>query len=186
MMQFVDSRWPVLLVVVILALLVAWWLFTRATRVDRRERRPDVLDEGAAPARRNQALIDAPPASAGITLPPGAEAMGGVAEVIAAAVQEETVAAAEAAPLSSTPSPHGGADDLTRIKGVGPKLAVLLGSLGVTSYAQIAAWSDADMDRIDGQLGTFSGRPRRDRWIEQARFLAAGDTGGYEGTFGKL
>jgi predicted flap endonuclease-1-like 5' DNA nuclease len=109
--------------------------------------------------------------------------MGGVAEVIAAAVQEETVAAAAAQPL---PPPPGSADDLTRMKGVGPKLAALLGSLGVTSYAQIAAWSDADLERIDGQLGTFSGRPQRDRWIDQARLLAAGDTAAYEGMFGKL
>jgi predicted flap endonuclease-1-like 5' DNA nuclease len=77
-------------------------------------------------------------------------------------------------------------DDLRRIKGVGPKLAALLQSLGVTSYAQIAAWTDADIDRIDAQLGTFAGRIRRDSWIEQAQLLAAGDTAGFEGKFGKL
>mgnify|MGYP000491964002 CR=1 FL=1 len=30
------------------------------------------------------------------------------------------------------------------------------------SFAQIAAWSEADIDRIDAQLGTFAGRIRRD------------------------
>jgi predicted flap endonuclease-1-like 5' DNA nuclease len=75
---------------------------------------------------------------------------------------------------------------LRRIKGVGPKLAALLEGLGVTRFEQIAGWSDADVERIDAQLGTFSGRIRRDDWIEQARLLSNGDTGAYEARFGKL
>ena len=61
-----------------------------------------------------------------------------------------------------------------------------LNELGVTSLAQIAAWSEADVDRIDGQLGRFQGRIRRDNWIEQARLLSGGDTAAYEAQFGKL
>jgi len=179
-----DMDWVVLAAVALVVLLVALWLFGRASRAPaRRERRPDVLDEGAAPAQRNQALIDAAPAAAApFVAAPAAELMGGVAEVIAAAVQEETDDAAKAqpAPADST------ADDLTRIKGVGPRLSALLGQLGVTRFAQIAQWTEADLARIDPQLGSFAGRPARDQWIEQARLLAAGDTAGYEGKFGKL
>jgi predicted flap endonuclease-1-like 5' DNA nuclease len=80
----------------------------------------------------------------------------------------------------------GEGDDLRRIKGLGPKLVTLLNALGVTSYAQIAGWSEADIDRIDAQLGTFAGRIRRDSWVEQAKLLAAGDTAGFEAKFGKL
>lgn len=185
MMQQLETGWLVWLAVAVVALLIAWWLFSRASRSGPvRERRPDVLDEGAAPAQRNQALIDAAPAASGIAVPPAGEAMGGVAEVIAAAVQEE---AAAAGGLEAAPGiPERGVDDLTRIKGVGPKLSALLGQLGVTSYAQIAAWTDADIARIDPQLGSFAGRPARDKWVEQARLLAAGDTASYEGQFGKL
>ena len=56
----------------------------------------------------------------------------------------------------------------------------------MTSFAQIAAWSEADIDRIDDQLGRFKGRIRRDNWIEQARLLTSGDTAAYEAQFGKL
>jgi len=185
MQQQLQQNWPVLAVIVMLALLVAWWLFSRASKPVERARRPDVLDEGAAPAARNQALIDAAPAaSAAYTIAPAAGTLGGVAEVIAAAVQEEAadMGATEVAPGL----PHLPADDLTRIKGVGPKLSTLLGQLGVTSFAQIAAWTDADLARIDPQLGAFAGRPARDKWVEQARFLAAGDAAGYEAQFGKL
>ena len=77
-------------------------------------------------------------------------------------------------------------DDLTRIKGLGPKLEAQLRDLGVTSLAQIAAWDDADVERIDAQLGRFQGRIHRDNWREQAQLLAAGDRQAYEDRFGKL
>ena len=104
--------------------------------------------------------------------------------MIAAAVQEETAAAG----LDERPAdaPDLPADDLTRIKGLGPKLSTLLAGLGVTRFAQIAAWTDADLAAIDAKLGSFAGRPARDQWVEQARLLAAGDTAGYESRFGKL
>jgi len=181
-----QQNWPVLAVVVVLALLVAWWLLSRGSRPVERSHAPDVLDEGAAPAERNQALIDAAPAaSAAYAIPPAAGTMGGVAEVIAAAAQEEVADAGSIETASALPETS--ADDLTRIKGLGPKLATVLGGLGVTSFAQIAAWNEVDLARIDDQLPpAFKGRPARDKWVEQARFLAAGDTAGYEGQFGKL
>lgn len=183
MMPYLEGNWPALIVAVVLVLLVAWWLFSRASKPAPRQHRPDVLDPGAAPAQRNQALIDAAPAaSAAAAIPPAAGLMGGIGEVIAVAAHEE--AAQAVVPDAVTKAVEG--DDLTRIKGVGPKLSALLGSLGVSSFAQIAAWSDDDLARIDAQLGSFSGRPQRDQWIEQARLLSAGDMAAYEGKFGKL
>ncbi|MDP5277727.1 hypothetical protein Q9Q95_02220 [Sphingomonas sp. DG1-23] len=91
-----------------------------------------------------------------------------------------TLAASDPAPSAS------GADDLTRMKGVGPKLAERLNALGVTSFAQLAAFGPAEAEALDAQLGSFQGRIHRDRWIEQAGFLARGDQAGYEAVFGKL
>lgn len=89
-------------------------------------------------------------------------------------------------PVASAPSAGDGADDLLRLKGVGPKLNLLLIELGVTRYAQIAAWTDADIAAIDARLGNFRGRPVRDQWVDQARYLAAGDLAGFEAKYGKL
>jgi len=61
----------------------------------------------------------------------------------------------------------------------------LLGELGVSSYAQIAAWSAADVERIDAQLGRFKGRITRDQWIEQAKLLSAGDEAAFTEKFGR-
>lgn len=76
-------------------------------------------------------------------------------------------------------------DDLTRIKGLGPKIATLLHEMGITRFAQIAEWDDADIDRIDSQLGRFEGRIRRDSWVEQAKFLSQGDESGFSAKFGQ-
>ena len=78
------------------------------------------------------------------------------------------------------------ADDLARIKGLGPKLQTLLPTLGITTFAQIAALTEADLAALDPQLGPFAGRPVRDGWVEQAQYLAAGDTAGFEARFGKV
>lgn len=76
-------------------------------------------------------------------------------------------------------------DDLTRIKGLGPKIATMLREQGVTHFADIAAWNDSDIDRIDAQLGRFQGRIRRDSWVAQAKLLSAGDETGFTSKFGQ-
>lgn len=70
--------------------------------------------------------------------------------------------------------PSVGADDLKQIKGVGPKLEELLNENGVSRFAQIAGWSDADIDRFAELIGRMGGRIRSDDWKEQARILAEG------------
>ncbi|GLI92558.1 hypothetical protein [Methylocystis echinoides] len=71
------------------------------------------------------------------------------------------------------PAPRdGGADDLARIKGVGPKSLEKLNALGVFHYDQIAAW-DLDNARWIGAAIGAPGRVERDKWIQQARALAS-------------
>jgi predicted flap endonuclease-1-like 5' DNA nuclease len=88
--------------------------------------------------------------------------------------------------VATPPAPAPLASDIMQLKGLGPKLAATLAGLGITRVEQIAAMSPAELDALDAQLGTFRGRPARDRWAEQARLLAAGDKAGYEAAFGKL
>lgn len=189
MTSMIEANWVAFVLALLIGLTVAWWLFGRATAPRERAHRPDVLDEGAAPAARNQALIDAPSASAAAFAATGPDVLGGIGELAALGVQTELreVPVVDDEEVAEAEAPAAGAaDDLSRIKGVGPKLVALLAGLGITRFAQIAAWSDADLARIDAQLGSFAGRPQRDNWIEQARLLASGDVGAYEAKFGKL
>jgi len=66
-----------------------------------------------------------------------------------------------------------GRDDLKRIRGVGVLIEKKLNSMGVTTYAQVANWSAADIDRVS-QVLDFKGRIERENWVEQARILSAG------------
>ena len=62
-------------------------------------------------------------------------------------------------------------DDLKLIVGVGPALERMLYQLGITTYRQIARWSERDIDEYDAKLPEFPGRIRRDGWVTQAREL---------------
>jgi NADH-quinone oxidoreductase subunit E len=91
----------------------------------------------------------------------------------AKAKSAEAVAAPEASggPAMLKKARGGKADDLKKIKGVGPKLEQTLNELGVYHYDQIAAWTVADIAWVDDRL-KFKGRIERDGWIDQAKTLA--------------
>ncbi|AMK21156.1 hypothetical protein VVT58_13695 [Sphingobium sp. SJ10-10] len=107
-------------------------------------------------------------------------------EPIAAAPAQPTPAPEPIPTSPAVTTPSGDADDLLKLKGIGPKLNTLLIELGVTRYAQIAGWNDTDIAVIDAKLGNFKGRPVRDQWIDQAKYLAAGDVAGFEAKYGKI
>lgn len=63
------------------------------------------------------------------------------------------------------------AEDLTQINGVGAVIVDKLNAIGITSLAQIAAFTDDDIERIDGELN-LKGRIKRDDWVGQAKQLS--------------
>ncbi|WJY21671.1 NADH:ubiquinone oxidoreductase [Fontisubflavum oceani] len=69
---------------------------------------------------------------------------------------------------------EGGADDLKKMKGVGPKLEQMLNEMGYYHFDQIAAWTADEVAWVDANLKGFKGRVSRDTWVEQAKLLAAG------------
>jgi len=68
----------------------------------------------------------------------------------------------------------GGADDLKRIRGIGPALEKLLHSLGYFHFDQIAAWTEKEVAWVDQNLEGFKGRVTRENWVAQARSLIEG------------
>ncbi|SLN59393.1 50S ribosomal protein L21 [Roseisalinus antarcticus] len=128
----------------------------------------------------------------------GADASGVKAAVGAGSVSASAVAAAAPAPKAAKPAKkaapaaeaqaadatgtkpgnlltearEGGADDLKKISGVGPKLEGLLNSNGVFHFDQIAAWGPEEIVYMDDLL-SFKGRIERDNWIAQATEFAA-------------
>ncbi|MEI9402814.1 proton-conducting membrane transporter [Mesorhizobium argentiipisi] len=136
-------------------------------------------DKAAAPAPA--ALMSTPAASTSAKAAPAKSAAAKKpAATKAAAAPKPTAkaapskkAAAPAAKNAAAPT-TGKADNLRRLIGIGSVNEKLLKGLGVTTYAQIAAWTDADVKRVEEVLN-FDGRIAREKWIEQAKLLAAGD-----------
>ena len=91
-------------------------------------------------------------------------------DVIEAAPEPDIEAVAAVIPEPVAPITP---DDLTRLIGVGPKLAASLAARGVTTFAQIAAWTADDLASVDKDLKLL-GRAERDAWVAQAtRFAGA-------------
>ena len=112
-------------------------------------------------------------------------ALGAAAAVAAGVVSTAAVAAAtskkkkDEAPKAEAKKPKAapkakveGTDDLKQLSGVGPALEKKLHAAGITSFAQIAAWTEEDIAKFDEEL-SFKGRIEREGWVEQAKALAA-------------
>lgn len=65
---------------------------------------------------------------------------------------------------------RGVADDLKRVNGIGPKIEGILHELGVFHFDQIAVWTEAQKEWVNGYL-KFKGRIDREQWVEQAAML---------------
>ena len=94
---------------------------------------------------------------------------GSVAAVAAAAAPAKKAAPKKA----EAPKADAAGDDLKALSGVGPALEKKLHAAGVTTFAQIAAWTEADIADFDEKL-SFKGRIEREGWVEQAKELAKG------------
>ncbi|SHH76162.1 50S ribosomal protein L21 [Marivita hallyeonensis] len=110
----------------------------------------------------------------------GAGSVSGAAVAAAApkkaAPKKEAAPKADAAPKAEkkaeAPKAAAGADDLKQLSGVGPALEKKLHEAGITTFAQIAAWTEADVEEFGEKL-SFKGRIEREGWIEQAKELAS-------------
>lgn len=94
-------------------------------------------------------------------------------EALLAELQKVKQLPASTAPASAPIEPRKPSepDDLTAIAGIGRVLASLLDKNGVRTFQQIARWTDKDIERMEGLLGSFRGRIRRDNWMASARRL---------------
>lgn len=202
MVMWLQENWVVAVVGLVVAVVLLWFLLGR-TRAEPAETpvvprdeprkplqpaKPDIV--AAEPARFKP--VEPTPVPAAKTPPPTAPDPAPVAPPAPAPVASPPPVAE---PVVSDPAPEPAAepappvsqpDNLQLIKGVGPKMVALLNGLGVTSFRQIADWTEADIAAIDPQLGAFQGRIARDNIVDQAGFLARGDKAGFEAKYGAL
>lgn len=161
-MEWVAENWLLVAIAALLAIVLLYLLLRprqRVTLTDSAPRRPHM-----AVKREGRGLIDEAAAAA-------SDVTG---EIVGAKVH------------AHLPGASGPPDDLQLLKGVGPKLAAMLGERGIIRFDQLAKLSAGQVEALDESLGAFRGRLKRDRVVEQADYLARGDREGYEARFGKL
>jgi predicted flap endonuclease-1-like 5' DNA nuclease len=74
-------------------------------------------------------------------------------------------------PTATAASDAAAGDDLKRIRGIGAGYERALQQAGVTTFADIAAWTDDDIARFADLLHTHKSRIERSQWVQQARDL---------------
>ena len=142
---------------------VAWWWMTRWTRATNLEAmagaaKAQVEAVEALVERESEVAVQAVEAAA--SLLEAASVIEPKVEIIAEEVP--------AAPVENAPE---AADDLTQLTGIGPKLAGALAARGISTFAQLADWTEEQAQAFDSEL-SLKGRVARDAWIAQARRLA--------------
>jgi predicted flap endonuclease-1-like 5' DNA nuclease len=68
-------------------------------------------------------------------------------------------------------------DDLTLIKGIGPKIEAILHEQGITTFRQIAELDESQVEALGEALGSFRGRIVRDDWVGAARQMVGAPVG---------
>ena len=133
----------------------------------------EILEKGAEKSGVRSAV-----SGRGLAFAAGAAAVvaaGAAAVVAATRSNDEAPKAEKKKPAKAAAAPKAeaaaGADDLKKLSGVGPALEKKLHEAGVTSFAQIAAWTEEDIAAMDEKL-SFKGRIQREGWVEQAQELS--------------
>ncbi|MEP2944057.1 MAG: 30S ribosomal protein S2 [Hyphomicrobiales bacterium] len=137
------------------------------------------MDVGESETIAEPALVDAPVAAVEAVAevkteaePAKEEAKAAPEKKAKAAPKKKAKAKSDDTSASLFAAPDGDADDLKKISGVGPVLEKKLNDLGITKFAQVAAFTAEDIAKVDDAL-SFKGRIERDDWLTQAAALAA-------------
>ncbi len=158
----------------------------RVTNVDRNSRRVTLSIKALEIAEEKEAVAQYGSADSGASL---GDILGAALGGSAPAAAEEAPAAEptpepkqEDAPPAATPKadisamdtrgrlsgPQGDADDLKRIKGVGPVLEGKLNDAGIYHFWQVAALTADQITELEEEM-SFPGRMERDDWVGQAK-----------------
>jgi predicted flap endonuclease-1-like 5' DNA nuclease len=170
MMTLAQNNLLLIVVAVVVALIVAFWALRRKPASP-----PDTIamPGPVSPAPPRPARVDGPEGNA-------------LQDEFAAAAKDVAgeILGVDAHPTAA--GPGGPPDNLQLLKGVGPKLAAQLNANGITRFEQLAHLGANEVALLDDRMEAFRGRIARDRLVEQACYLAEGDTDGFEAKFGKL
>lgn len=168
MLYLFIQTWGWILAAFILGLLVGWWLCCRCKC---NNSRTSLTSATTAAATTTTA---ATMASTSAKKPAVTKA-----KVTKAKATKAPASAANVSDLNEASKPKGFSsaptkvDELKRVKGIGPVIEKTLNDLGIYQFKQIAEFSRDNISWVEGYL-SFPGRIDREKWVSQAKDLAAG------------
>ncbi len=168
MSSLLSANLVPIIVAILIGIVIAWGAFRRTPEKPAIGEKPPVLAEPGGAPRLDGLEGD------------------GLADEHAAAVADVAGDLLDVDVHAEIPGASGPPDHLQTMKGVGAKLAAKLNENGIIRFDQLAALTPAQVAALDARMDPFAGRIERDRLVEQAGFLARGDTAGFEQRFGKL
>ncbi len=151
---------------------------TKRTRAQASAKSADSKAEKAKAPRKASAKKASAPTKAAT---PKTKASKGSSSAKAAKTKGSASSARKARSSLAKPRP----DDLTRIKGIGPKMLAALQAAGITTFAQLAR---AKPETLKAALAAANLRsaPSLSTWAKQAAYLARGDEKGFAAYIQKL
>ena len=155
MMYLFFQTWLWIIGAFFLGLLVGWWLCGRCRC------KSEPTDTHAA-TNDSVAVAVEPEVDQAVE----ASAVNLVADVEDIAVEDDW----KPAGFSEKPAD---ADDLKRIKGVGPVIEKTLNGLGIYQFKQVASFTRENITWVDKYI-SFPGRIDREEWVSQSKALAEG------------
>jgi predicted flap endonuclease-1-like 5' DNA nuclease len=198
MMTVVDANLILLVIALVIGFAIGWWMFRRPRTggdikldVDRETRPyldppPEPTPDLSPPAILRERSPAAPSRTRPIRDGIDTDERRGIIDEGAAATADVAGQLLGIRAHAELPGAGDEPDNLQVLKGVGPKLAQKLADQGITRFQHLAALSPNEVSILEEKLGPFKGRLTRDRVVEQASYLARGDTDGFEARFGKL
>ena len=166
MTRLISDNLVIIVIAVVIGLVVGWWMFRRSSAHSAHSG----TNIATAPSD------DSPVSGEGKSL----------ADEDAAAIADIAGEFLGVDVHAELPGASGPPDNLQMMKGVGAKLAAKLNEHGIIRFDQLAALTAAQAEALDSRMEQFKGRIARDRLVEQAAYLARGDTEGFQATFGNL
>ena len=173
MMWLIWNMWILLLLAFIGGVVTGWILHGKSDETPKSGPR-GLLEPAQGPhSHATSATLDAEPVKAEPAAPKkrAADLLQEAAPDLVSPTEKGASAETSGAPEPETETAPV-SDDLTKIKGLGPKAAAKLSENGVTSLAQIANWTADDVARMDDMING-RGRIERDDWVGQAKALSA-------------
>lgn len=192
MMTVADANLLPIIIALVVGFLIGWWMFRRPRagsdiQIDVDNTARPYLDAPREPPPVARRVSADPPRTRPIRDGIDTHERRGVADQGAAAATDVAGQLLGVRAHSELPgAADGPPDNLQMLKGVGPKLAQKLNENGIIRFDQLARLSTNEVSILEDKLGPFRGRLSRDRVVEQASYLARGDTDGFEARFGKL